>query len=464
LTVIWLHDRLKLIQQYFLPSDKKQGYRSLIIDFDTPTYNLRAVVQETGLKADTLRAWERRYGLPVPERSDGGHRLYSRRDIEILKWLASRVAEGLTISRAVELWRNLEAAGEDPIADLLPTTLGQPQPIVDAGSTLDEIREAWISACLRFDEQAADAVISQAFAIFPIETVTHQILRGAMSEIGEKWFSNEISVQQEHFISQLTLKRLDALIIAAPRPTRSERIILTCPPGEDHTISLVMLTLGLKRMGFQVYYFGADTPIDQLGEATSSIKPNLVISSSQQLSTTPGLLSLATKLFEEEIPFAFGGGIFNMVADLQEKIPGHFLGETLDGVYGQIEKIVSVAPLIEFRRNLSNPHIALSEGLLNHQSDIIRLVSKNLEAEHIPQEVVTEYFTHLFTSVLSALRIGDPNLVIYDLGWLGNLLENRAVNTSTAEKILNQWIVLHEGGNRRRDRYDRQGFIYKPCR
>jgi DNA-binding transcriptional MerR regulator len=48
----------------------------------TPTYNLKAVVQETGLKPDTLRAWERRYGQPQPQRTLGGHRLYSQQDIE----------------------------------------------------------------------------------------------------------------------------------------------------------------------------------------------------------------------------------------------------------------------------------------------------------------------------------------------------------------------------------------------
>jgi DNA-binding transcriptional MerR regulator len=411
----------------------------VIIDFNAPTYNLRAVVQETGLKADTLRAWERRYGLPVPKRSEGGHRLYSRRDIEILKWLVERVAEGLTISRAVELWRNLEEAGDDPVADLLSPTIGQPQYVVDAGSTLDEIRQAWISACIQFDEQSADAVIAQAFAIFPIETVTLQILLKAMNEIGEKWFSSEISVQQEHFISQITLKRLDALLVAVPPPTRSEKIILACPPGEEHTISLVLLTLSLKRKGFQVYFFGADTPIDQLENATSSIKPNLVISSAQQLSALQGLLSLASKILEEGIAFAFGGRIFNIVPELHDKIPGYYLGESLDGIYGQIEKIVSAPSKNEFHPSTAHQYDDLSERLQIHQSDISRQVSKNLEAEGIPEEIVAEYLNHLFGSILASLKLGDPSLVIYDLGWLSRLLTNRAIKTTSEEKLLHEF-------------------------
>ena len=81
----------------------------------TPTYNLKAVVRETGLKPDTLRAWERRYGVPTPQRTDSGHRLYSQHDIDTLKWLLDRQNEGMSISRAIELWNRLENEGVDPL-------------------------------------------------------------------------------------------------------------------------------------------------------------------------------------------------------------------------------------------------------------------------------------------------------------------------------------------------------------
>ena len=83
----------------------------------TPAYNLKVVLKETGLAADTLRAWERRYGLPVPQRTAGGHRLYSQRDIETIKWLMKRQAEGLSISRAVDMYNDLLASGSDPLGD-----------------------------------------------------------------------------------------------------------------------------------------------------------------------------------------------------------------------------------------------------------------------------------------------------------------------------------------------------------
>ena len=85
---------------------------------ETAIFNLKAVVNETGLKPDTLRAWERRYGIPSPQRTQSGHRLYSQREIEIVKWLSERQREGLTISRAVDMWNRLLESGEDPFANL----------------------------------------------------------------------------------------------------------------------------------------------------------------------------------------------------------------------------------------------------------------------------------------------------------------------------------------------------------
>src|SRR5512136_1109160 len=84
----------------------------------TPVYNLRVVLKETGLKADVLRAWERRYDLPHPQRTAGRQRLYSDYDIATIKWLKNKQSEGLSISRAVQLWKDLMAAGRDPLKEV----------------------------------------------------------------------------------------------------------------------------------------------------------------------------------------------------------------------------------------------------------------------------------------------------------------------------------------------------------
>ena len=78
-----------------------------------PIYNIKAVTEATGLPAATLRAWERRYGALSPGRTQSGYRLYSARDIAVLRWLKARIDEGVSISQAITLL-NHRHQGEQP--------------------------------------------------------------------------------------------------------------------------------------------------------------------------------------------------------------------------------------------------------------------------------------------------------------------------------------------------------------
>ena len=148
-------------------------------------------MQETGLKPDTLRAWERRYSLPEPNRTSGGHRLYSQQDINTLKWLLARQEEGLSISRAVNLWRSLKSEGRDP---LQVTPLGHGDevqlayPTIESDNTIVELRRAWVEACTAFDERKAEMVLNQAFSYYAPEIVCFELLQKALAEIGSGWY------------------------------------------------------------------------------------------------------------------------------------------------------------------------------------------------------------------------------------------------------------------------------------
>ena len=142
---------------------------------DVPTFNLKAVVRETGLKPDTIRAWERRYGVPKPRRTSGGHRMYSQHDIDLLKWMNARQHEGLSISRSVDLWKSLEAEGKDPLQVTSHTRLRQSMPLGDRGE-LANLRQDWIRAGLNFDEPRAEQTLTQAFALFPLNSVVLDVM------------------------------------------------------------------------------------------------------------------------------------------------------------------------------------------------------------------------------------------------------------------------------------------------
>jgi DNA-binding transcriptional MerR regulator/methylmalonyl-CoA mutase cobalamin-binding subunit len=298
----------------------------------TPTFNMKAVVRETGIRPDTLRAWERRYDLPNPKRTTGGHRIYSQRDVDTLKWLMARQEEGLSISHAVELFKRLEEEGQDPILTSRlsrPSESGDSQPVIGAGDTIQEMRDAWLIACRSFDGPAAERILSQAFALFPPEKVWIEVLQEGMAEIGQGWYEGITTVQQEHFASALAMRRLEAMLAAMPIATQPGRVLIGCPPKEEHTFGLMLLTLLLRRRGLDVVYLGANVPIEQLAMTLATVRPRLAIFLAQQLISAATLRQLASFLSEEDVPLAFGGRIFVSAPAVQRKIGGHYLGDEI---------------------------------------------------------------------------------------------------------------------------------------
>ncbi|MHC1770169.1 MAG: MerR family transcriptional regulator [Flexilinea sp.] len=129
---------------------------------------MKAVVKETGLTPATLCAWERRYGLFKPQRSPGGHRLYSGDEINLLKWLVEKQKEGLSISRAVDLWRSQVNRSQEFIQD--PSVSRVPPAFDEA--MLSQLSQNWYEAYLAFNEPQAELAIAKALANRPVEAAS----------------------------------------------------------------------------------------------------------------------------------------------------------------------------------------------------------------------------------------------------------------------------------------------------
>jgi MerR family transcriptional regulator, light-induced transcriptional regulator len=391
-----------------------------------PFLNLKAVVQQTGLNADTLRAWERRYGLPSPERSGGRQRLYTRRDVDTIKWLMARQREGLSIKHAVELWRQLEAEGRDPLQTLGPVL--SPVPPVPAppleGGTLAQLREDWLAACLVYDEQRAEQVVAQAFALYPAETVALELLQKAMAQVGEGWYREEVTVQQEHFCSALVVRRLETLIVASPLPSRPGRILAACPPGEHHVISLLLLTLLLRRRGWEVVYLGADVPAERLETTVAATRPHLVILAAQQLHTAATLLEVAHIVQRQGIPLAYGGLIFNLLPALRARIPGHFLGERLDAAPPAVEALMLAPRLVPEAHPVSEAYDRAREHYLERQGLIEADLGPALEAMGLAPRHLALANRELALNIEAALALGDMDFLGTDVAWVEGLLSH----------------------------------------
>ncbi len=396
----------------------------------TPIYNLKAVVQQTGLKPDTLRAWERRYGLPNPQRAESGHRLYSAHDVEVIQWLMERQQEGMSIGRAVDLWNQLAANASDPLDSQglngNGSSIVDTQPIAEAmpSSHAESLRQQWVTACLQFDEQSAEDALSQAFSLFPVETVCLSVLQAGLAEIGAGWHRGKITVQQEHFASELAMRRLESLLSAMPAPHKRGRILIGCPAEEDHTFPPLLLSVLLRRHGYDVVYLGANVPLRSMEVTINATRPKLVIMTAQQLYTAASLIGMALLLEQRRITLAFGGLIFNRIPALAGAIPGIFLGDSFEAGLETVHKIMAETTYRETGVNIPPENLAARDHFHHHQSEIEADIWAELSGKSVPARQLDVANRFMGKNIRAALALGNLDYIGPDLVWVEELLVN----------------------------------------
>lgn len=299
-----------------------------------PLYNTKAVAQETGVPADTFRAWERRYGVPHPHRTDGGHRLYSERDIAIIRWLRDRTAEGLTISQAIALMSN----GNDTNLSWLGTAVDtEPH-------SWERLNSQLLDALIDFDEKRAEKVLGESFALYPLDDVFFNLIQPTMIEVGEQWHQGKISVAIEHFATQFMRRKLSSILNTYSITEGRGLIIVGCAPGELHDLGTLLLAVLLVRHGWQVVYLGAQVPLKDLLETVEHLQPDMVCMSASTVETAVELVDVGrtvTRMSPSSPVFAFGGRAFNLNQALIAKVPGVFLGENAQEAVQTVSQILS---------------------------------------------------------------------------------------------------------------------------
>ncbi|MCB0009019.1 MAG: MerR family transcriptional regulator [Anaerolineales bacterium] len=414
---------------------------------EIPTYNMKVVVQETGLKPDTLRAWERRYGVPNPQRTAGGHRLYSQVEIDMLKWLVARQGEGMSISHAVELWHQLSDEGVDPTEAYLGST-DSPEAVAPiSGAQLGQKREAWINACLAFDEARAQRILAEAFATYPVETVCLELLFQAMYQIGEGWYQGDVTIQQEHFASSLALRQLEALLAAQGSNARGEKILVANPAGEQHTFSPLLLSLMMRRRGLDVVYLGANVPLLRMSELLDQVKPALVLVSAQTLRTAASLKQMAEYLTGEGYMTLYGGAIFNSVPEIRAAIPGYFLGEDLQAAPDAVQRFLQRPPVKMAQHSLPAAYEAALDEYRSCRADIDAWVLHQLDGSPWGSIHLAQANIDMGDNIEAALQLGNMAFLSESISWVRGLLVN--YHFRMPEVLLRAYMETYQQGCQR---------------
>jgi DNA-binding transcriptional MerR regulator len=215
--------------------------------------------RRTGVSPELLRAWEQRYGLLQPTRSQGGFRLYSSADEARVRRTTALIAEGLSAAEAAR-----------QAAQALEPGAPAAQPLID--DLADGLQEALDS----FDAAAGHAALDRLFEAVSIEIAIADVLIPYLHELGERWANGTVSVAQEHFASNLIRGRL--LGLARDWGTGgSSTAVLACPPDEAHDLGLILFGVLIARRGWRVTFLGANTPFDTLEASVRTLRPSLIV-------------------------------------------------------------------------------------------------------------------------------------------------------------------------------------------
>lgn len=388
-------------------------------------WTIKVVAERTGVSVHTLRAWERRYGVPAPQRGAANrYRLYGENDIADVVWLKQQVAAGISPAQASALLRQrptLRAAEMSETAQPLAAT-----------------QAALLDAFAHSDETTARRVLDQAFALFTPEQVVQHIIEPTLREIGARWLRNEMTVWQEHLASNVVQQKLFAVLQAQPAlPLAVPTLVAACAPNEEHTLGLLMFALFAQRRGWRVVFLGQGTPLDEINKVART-KPQLIVVS---VTTVLGLVGLVPWLIAKErpaVPLAFGGYLVDALPTLRAHLPGQYLGA---GAYAAACQLGAHKPPTKLwtpRLRAWRAANALRAQRLKIAGDTVARFMATLPSNHRKWNVNDVNWATLFLvdALTAALAFDVPELMDREREWLHQAMPPRAVPRGLIQKHL----------------------------
>lgn len=255
-------------------------------------YRIHVVEALTGVPAATLRAWERRYGVPAPARTASAYRVYSDEDVATVRRLKALCDEGMAIAEAAAKARGEarppEPAGRDAF-----------------GLAADRL----VAAVERYDLAAIEDAVMRATYLGPAAAVFDRAFGPALEAIGASWADGRITVAQEHLASGVVETAARALLRSVqPEGARCVALV-ACFADEEHVLPALGASLRLAARGCRVVDLGARVPPEALGDAVARLAPDLVALSA----TSPPEKARARALLDayaaacRAVPWVVGG-------------------------------------------------------------------------------------------------------------------------------------------------------------
>jgi len=237
------------------------------------TYSMRVATRMTGLTADTLRAWERRYGAVKPMRTEGNTRRYSAEDIRRLTLLGKLTAAGHSIKNIANLSErqlmrmNNQMAREEPQGDDAKAT----------ATWVERVQADYLAAITQFDTRNSKQILTKAAAFLEVSEFLLKIVLPILREVGRRWESKELNVAQEHLTSEQVKHVLLRMFSSVSTLPGASKVLVATPSGQLHEFGAMAGALLAAARGLEPIYLGPNMPEEDLLRAVKQSKAKVLL-------------------------------------------------------------------------------------------------------------------------------------------------------------------------------------------
>jgi len=229
-------------------------------------YSIKELEQLSGIKAHTIRIWEKRYELIHPERTETNIRFYSDDDLKKIINVSVLNNHGLKISRIANL--SADDLNKQVIA------------LAESQNSTDLYIDQLVVSMVDLEEEEFERLVSSLNMKFGLERTITEIIYPFLDKIGILWQTGNISPAQEHFISNLIRQKIIVAIDALPiAPKTAARAVMFLPENELHELGLLFQYYLTKKENIRVFYLGQSVPYNDLKKVVEEHRPHFLISS-----------------------------------------------------------------------------------------------------------------------------------------------------------------------------------------
>ena len=252
-----------------------------------PRHPVRVTALRTGLTPHVLRAWERRYHVVAPTRTEGGQRLYSDLDVQRLRLIRALSQRGHSLAQLGNA--SLEELERTAREESGPRSLPGSATAVESGA--EEYRSAVLSAARQLDAAELQATLERATVTLGVPGFLEQVVAPSLRGIGKGWNEGTISIAQEHLATAVFSRVLGWILRVYEVSHAAPRLVVATPPRQLHELGAMLVGASAAAQGWDVTYLGANLPIPEILAAARQVEANGVALSIVHPACDPSLVS-----------------------------------------------------------------------------------------------------------------------------------------------------------------------------